>query len=82
VNVVAPGGYCGTREEAMWNVPIAAIPGPWPAVPQIGPWAAAAAAGALLLGLAFVLVRAAGRPRARRRPAGARLGRLHGVRAA
>lgn len=66
----------------MWNVPIAAIPGPWPALPAVAPWLADAAVAAVLMGLAYVLIRAGGRSVTRERRANAHVRRLHGVRAA
>jgi hypothetical protein len=65
----------------MWNVSIAAIPGPGPALPAFAAWLAVAAAAALI-GLVFVLIGAARRTPAAERPAAARLRRLHGDRAA
>ena len=64
----------------MWNVSIAAIPGPGPALPAFAAWAAVAAA--VLIGLVFVLIGAARRTPAAARPAAARVHRLHGDRAA
>ena len=66
----------------MWNVPIAAIPGAWPALPAVPPWLAGAAAGAVLLGLGVVLAGAARLTRLRERRARPGVRRLHGVRAA
>ena len=65
----------------MWNVSIAAIPGPWPAL-AVAPWLAGTVAAALLMGLAFVLAAAARRPRGGERRSDARVRRLHGERAA
>ena len=65
----------------MWTVPSVPIPGPWPAVPAVASWLAAASTSAVLAGLAFTLVRAAaGRRRERRVLPAVR--RLHGLRAA
>jgi hypothetical protein len=66
----------------MWNVPIAPIPGPWPALPALAPWLAGGAVAAVLVALAFVCLRAARSAPARERPQDARVRRLHGVRAA
>jgi ABC-type transport system involved in cytochrome c biogenesis permease subunit len=70
------------EEAAMWNVPIAAIPGPWPTLSALTPWLAGAAAAVVLIGLALVVFLAAARNELGERRVGTRLRRLHGVRAA
>jgi len=65
----------------MWTLPIAAIPGPWPALPVLAPWLAGGAAAAVGVVLAVVL-RAVARTAPRRRPAAVRVRRLQGASAA
>jgi hypothetical protein len=63
----------------MWDVPLAVIPGPWPALPPVAPWPAGVAA--VVLGLVFASLVAAGMP-GHARPARGRVVRVHGARAA